>query len=47
MTDDGALDVTVNLSKPEKDSQAIAAAKKAPSPAIPSVSYARRFSLHR
>ena len=37
-TDYGTLDITINLSKPEKDPKAIAAAKNAPSPPIPNVS---------
>ena len=34
-TDYGTLDITINLSKPEKDPKAIAAAKKAPQSAYP------------
>ncbi len=41
-SDYGPLDITINLSKPEKDPKAIAAAKLAPSPAIQSVSFALR-----
>ena len=36
-SDYGAIEITINLSKPEKDPKAIAAAKTRPSPAIPSV----------
>ena len=41
-TDYGELDITVNLSKPEKDPKAIAAAGKARPPAIPSACCAGR-----
>ena len=38
-TEYGTLDVTINLSKPEKDPKAIAAAKNAKQSAYPTVSY--------
>ena len=41
-TEFGDLDITINLSKPEKDPKAIAAAKLAPRPATPSAPSAGR-----
>ena len=36
----GEIDITINLSKPEKDPKAIAAAKNAKASSIPNVSFA-------
>ena len=38
----GELDITINLSKPEKDTKAIAAAKNAPQSGYPNVCFAKR-----
>lgn len=43
----GTLDITINLSKPEKDPRAIAAAKTRRSPATPNVPCARKTKATR